>query len=77
MNALSDEIWVNISSANGLLPDGTKPLPEPILTYHQRDALAFSSQDNIYWNTQANNPHVIKNLHTYISYSHISQGTMP
>ena len=28
-------IWVNIPSGNGLLPDGTKPLPEPMLTYHQ------------------------------------------
>ena len=27
--------WVNIGSGNGLLPDGTKPLPEPMLTYHQ------------------------------------------
>ena len=26
--------WVNIGSGNGLLPDGTKPLPEPVLTYH-------------------------------------------
>ena len=26
------EIWVNIGSGNGLLPYGTKPLPEPILT---------------------------------------------
>ena len=25
------EIWVNIGSGNGLLPDGTKPLPEPML----------------------------------------------
>ena len=24
-------IWVNIGSGNGLLPDGIKPLPEPIL----------------------------------------------
>ena len=24
---------VNIGSGNGLLPDGTKPLPEPMLTY--------------------------------------------
>ena len=23
--------WVNIGSGNGLLPDGTKPLPEPTL----------------------------------------------
>ena len=26
--------WVNIGSYNGLLPDGTKPLPEPILNSH-------------------------------------------
>ena len=25
-------IWVNIGSGNGLWPDGTKPLPEPMLT---------------------------------------------
>ena len=30
------EIWVNIGSGNGLLPDGTKPLPEPMLTYRQK-----------------------------------------
>ena len=29
------EIWVTIGSGNGLLPDGTKPSPEPMLTYHQ------------------------------------------
>ena len=28
-------ILVNIGSGNGLLPDGTKPLPESVLTYHQ------------------------------------------
>ena len=27
-------IEVNIGSGNGLLPDGTKPLPKPMLTYH-------------------------------------------
>ena len=27
--------WVKIGSANGLLPDGTKPVPKPMLTYHQ------------------------------------------
>ena len=26
------QIQVNIGSGNGLLPDGTKPLPEPLLT---------------------------------------------
>ena len=30
---MATEIWVNIGSDNGLLPDGTKPLPEPMLTY--------------------------------------------
>ena len=29
------EIWVNISSGNGLVPDGTKPLHELMLTYGQ------------------------------------------
>ena len=29
------ETWVNIGLGNGLLPDGTKPLPEPILTNYQ------------------------------------------
>ena len=27
-------IRVNIGPGNGLLPDGTKPLPESMLTYH-------------------------------------------
>ena len=35
-------IWVNTGSGNGLLPDGIKPLPEPMLTNHQRGPLAFS-----------------------------------
>ena len=30
---MTTEIWVNIGSGNGLLPDGTKPLTEPMLTY--------------------------------------------
>ena len=29
---MAREIWVNIGSGNDLLPDGTKPLPEPIVT---------------------------------------------
>ena len=28
------QIWANIGSGNGLLPDGTKPLPEPMSTHH-------------------------------------------
>ena len=33
---MATEIWVNTDSDNGLLPDGTKPLTEPILTYHKQ-----------------------------------------
>ena len=32
---MATEIWVNIGSGNGLLRDGTKPLPEPMLTDQQ------------------------------------------
>ena len=32
---MATEIWVNIGSGNGLLPDGIKPLPEPMLTDYQ------------------------------------------
>ena len=42
MTLYGTEIWVNIGSGNGLLPDGTKPLPEPMLTYHQRGSVALS-----------------------------------
>ena len=31
----------NIGSDNGLLPDGTKPLPEPMLTDHQWSPVSF------------------------------------
>ena len=34
-------IWVNIGSGNGLLPDGTKPLPEPVLTNHSWGLVAI------------------------------------
>ena len=31
--------WIHIVSGDGLLPDGTKPLPESMWTYHQLDKL--------------------------------------
>ena len=34
-DAIWQHVWVNTDSGNGLLPDSTKPLPEPILTYQQ------------------------------------------
>ena len=33
---IATEIWFNIGSGIGLLPDGTKPLPKPMLTDHQK-----------------------------------------
>ena len=38
-------ILVNIDSGNGLLPDGTKPLPEPMLTYQQRCSVTFKWEE--------------------------------
>ena len=35
-------IYVNIGSGNGLLPDGTKPLPESMLTNGQWSVVAFT-----------------------------------
>ena len=32
------QLWVNIDSGNGLLPDRTKPLPEPMLTSSVRSS---------------------------------------
>ena len=32
---------VNIDPGNGLLLDSTKPLPEPMLTYHEQGPSAF------------------------------------
>ena len=40
---MATEIWVNIGSGNGLLPDGTMPLPEPMLTDHLWSSVAFIS----------------------------------
>ena len=37
-------IWVNFSSANGLLSDGAKPLPEPMLTCLQIWSVAFTGE---------------------------------
>ena len=40
---MATEIWVNIGSGNGLVPDSTKPLPEPMLTNHQWSPVTFRS----------------------------------
>ena len=36
------EIWVNIGSGNGLLPDSTKSLRETMLIKHQWGSVAFT-----------------------------------
>ena len=38
---MATTICVNTGSGNGLLPDGTKPLPEPMLTDHQWSPMTF------------------------------------
>ena len=51
LNLLINSLWpadnmvtqVTTGSGNGLVPTGTKPLPEPMLTSHQWGPLAFSS----------------------------------
>ena len=45
-------ILVNIVSGNGLMPGGTKPLPEPMLTNHQCDP---APKDNGNRNAQEKN----------------------
>ena len=44
---MATEIWVNIGSGNGVLPDGTKPLPEPMLIDHMRAIRQEISQTSI------------------------------
>ena len=38
---MATNIYANIGSGNGLLPDGTKPLPEPMLTYRKYGPVMF------------------------------------
>ena len=39
---MATSIYVNIGSGNSLLADGTKPLPEQMLTNDQWDIVAFT-----------------------------------
>ena len=47
-------IKVNTGSCNGLLPDDTKPLQEPMLINYQYSLMAFtySPEDNLTGNVQ-------------------------
>ena len=49
----ASSIMVNIGSGNGLLPDGTKPLPEPMLTYHLSEVQWQSPEGNLTRDTSA------------------------
>ena len=45
--------WVNMGSGNSLLPDGTRPLPAPVLTYRQQILLLLTGLYHayaLYWN---------------------------
>ena len=35
------KVWINSGSGNGLLPDDTKPLPEPMLTNRQLSLVVY------------------------------------
>ena len=39
---LHGAIWVDIGSSNDVLPEGTKPLPEPMLTNDQYGSIALT-----------------------------------
>ena len=57
-------IMVNIGLSNGLLPDGPKPLPEPILAYHQGDLVAFIRGQQFSWILKISIPKVcLKFIH--------------
>ena len=57
------QLWVNIGSGKGLLPDDTKPLPEPVL--------AFYHWGSVVWKIQLSN---IPNFQGPLSYiAHILQ----
>ena len=45
---MATKLWVNIGSGNSLLPDGTKPLHEPMLTYH----VTVMAASGCAWNLQ-------------------------
>ena len=48
--------FVDIDSGNGLLPDGTKPLPETMLTYHHKgpEGIIIRFEDTIRENKTEN-----------------------
>ena len=41
---MATKIWVDIGTNDDLYPDDTKPLPEPVLIYHQYQPRAISQE---------------------------------
>ena len=64
---------VNTGSSHGLLPDSTKPLPEPMLTYHQCDPVTFT-QGNFIQNSEDITHCNLLESYVLRNYCHISQG---
>ena len=71
-NTISRQIWVSSGSGNGLLPDGTKPLPELMLTYHQMYSW-HSPEDSFTTSACELLMHKIQKLHWWNQF-HIFQG---
>ena len=63
-DAIWQQIWVNTGSGNGLLPDGTKPLPKSMLTHHQWSPVTFILGQ---FHKRCLNHQSLKSLENYIS----------
>ena len=64
---------INIGWCVGLLPDGTKPLPQPLFTDHQESRVAFtnSTESVKYLSVLSLSRHFIKNM-LFVSWNLIS-----
>ena len=71
---IGTQIWVNtgscnslcnIGSGNSLVPDGTKPLAEPMLIYQQQGPFIWNSfHSNVYMNVQDLKTQVVFKIYT-------------
>ena len=73
---MASKILVNIGSGNGLVPDGTKPLPEPMLTYHHASGIYPSGplvhhKSYVYLNTQDMKPQIVFAIYKFKSQLHL------
>ena len=70
VNATRRHGWlINIASGNGLVPSGTKPLPEPVLT--QIYVNIWCHQATMSWyHIYGPSRDLVLNLQTYLSVAH-------